>query len=114
MIIEDSQGHGAMPFSRSIQNADFSLVEVQVPQTMDMRDFKAAHFAVLEPVSRLLLAWAGLCRFMGSQPSVIPHATQHSFVAGHRFELGLLLGHGYQVVIVPLDIPTAMSLVLGF
>ena len=101
-----------MPFSFGIQYADFSLVEIQVPQTMNMGDFIAAHFPSLEPFSRLLLSRAGLRGFMGSQPSVVPHATQNGLVAGNRFKLGLLLGCGHQIVIVQLNIPTTMGRVL--
>jgi hypothetical protein len=62
VVVADGKGHGPMPFTRGIQDADFGLVKVQMPQAMDMGHFKAAHLPALEPVGGPLLSAAGLCR----------------------------------------------------
>jgi len=83
-----------MPGSGRIQDADFGLVKVQMPEPVDMADFKAAHLPVLEPLRGPLLTIGGLCRSMALGPAIVAHAAQHGFVAGHRSEMRLLANQG--------------------
>ena len=48
VIVEDGKGHRTMPLARWVQDADFRLVKVQMPQTMNMADFITSHFPALE------------------------------------------------------------------
>ena len=49
VIIEYSQYHGALPLTQCIEDADFCLVKVQVPEAMDMGYFETAYLTVLAP-----------------------------------------------------------------
>lgn len=69
-VIAEGKGHGAMPFSRGVQDADFGLMEVQMPQAMNMGHFKTAHLPALKALGGPLVTAGRLCRLMGLQPVV--------------------------------------------
>ena len=83
-----------MPGSGRIQDADFGLVKVQMPEPVDMANFKAAHLPAFEALGGELLTMGGLCRSMAPGPAVVAHAAQNGFVAGHRSEMRLLANQG--------------------
>jgi len=65
VIIEYGQYRGAVPLTQCIENADFSLVKIQVPEAMDMGYFETAYLTVLTPEGGLPLPIGGLRRFVG-------------------------------------------------
>ena len=47
VVVEYGQHNGAVPFAVGIDDTDFGLMKVQVPQAMDIRHFEPSDFAVL-------------------------------------------------------------------
>jgi hypothetical protein len=47
VVIEYGQYHGTVPLTQCIENANFCLVKVQVPEAMDMEYFETAYLTVL-------------------------------------------------------------------
>ena len=114
MVVEDGQDNRPVPLTGWIQNTDFGMVKVQMPQSMDMGDFKAAHFTLFKSPGGALLSGTRSRWFVALPPAVVAHATQHGFVAGHRPQLRRLLNPGRQIIVVQLDVPAWMGLVLRF
>lgn len=102
-----------MPLAGGIHDADLGLVKVQMPEPVDVGDFVGPHLTAFQALCAPLLPCTGPGRLGSALPSVVAHAAEHGLVAGQGFEVGLFIGQRHQVVIVQLDVPSAMGLVLG-
>jgi hypothetical protein len=61
VVIEDGQGHGTMPFAFGVEDADFCLVKIQVPEAVDMGYFKPriSRFGAVGGFLCPSVGWAG-------------------------------------------------------
>ena len=101
---------GVLPLAAGGEHGARALVEVEVPEAMDVGDLVGAGLASRE---RLVALALGVAPIAGPDEALPAHEAAHGGVAGYQAEGGVLAREGDEVVVVQLPGPSRMIAVLA-
>ena len=109
-VVEDAEQLGFLPLAAGGEHGARALVEVEVPEAMDVGDLVGAGLASRE---RLVALALGVAPIAGPDEALPAHEAAHGGVAGYQAEGGVLAREGDEVVVVQLPGPSRMIAVLA-